>query len=579
MKPSFSLNQAPFYYPGQEIRVRGSSSYIMSGEDFKNLERGRVRLLFIAVLFAFFFFAIAARLFEYTVLSEKSSATVAVKSTTVLDLKPTRADITDRNGVVLATSLHTADLLSDNSLVDDVEQIATDLVEVLPSLDYDTLKNKLSKKSKRTNKGVTVTIMRDLTPKEQQRVHALGHPALQFTDGEKRVYPQGNLFSHIIGEVGVDEKGLSGLEKSFDDVIRNDKEPLRLSIDAGVQYAVREIFAEDIQKYKAKNGAVIVMNVNTGEIISMVSLPDFDPNNPPAPNDDRRFNRASLGVYEFGSVFKIFNAAMALDGGVVTPYEKIDSSEFKFGGKVYRDDHPQNGPLNLYEILAHSSNLSSARIALRAGSEKQKEFFERIGFMEPLRLELPEKGTPILPKRWSDTNLISKSFGYGISVTPVHIITAVSAIVNGGILRPATIIATDKPAEGVRILSEENSKKIREMLRYVVLSGTGKGADVAGYEVGGKTGTAEKVVGGKYDKKTVRATFVSIFPSSNPKYAMLVMLDEPKAEAGIRGRTAGANAAPITKRILEKIAPQLNVVPDFAINSAREAVLSVALNF
>jgi len=573
MKPSFSLNQAPFYYPGQEIRVRGSSSYIMSGEDFKNLERGRVRLLFIAVLFAFLFFAIAARLFEYTVLKEKSSVTVPANPMTILDLKPARADIIDRNGVVLATSLHTADLLSDNDLVDDVEQIATDLVEALPSLDYDTLKNKLTKK------GHNITIMRDLTPKEQQRVLALGHPALQFTDGEKRVYPQGNLFSHIIGEVGIDEKGLSGLEKSFDDVIRNDKAPLRLSIDAGVQYAVREIFAEEVQKYKAKNGTVIVMDVNTSEIISMVSLPDFDPNNPPSPNDDRRFNRASLGVYEFGSVFKVFNAAMALDNNVVTTDEKIDSSELRHRNKIYRDDHPQKGPLNLAEVLAHSSNVASGRIALRAGSEKQREFFERLGFMKPLQLELPEKGNPILPKRWSDTNLVTNSFGYGISVTPVHIITAVSAMVNGGILRPATIIATDKPAEGVRVLSEENSKKMRKMLRYVVLEGTGKWADVAGYEVGGKTGTAEKVVGGKYDKKTVRATFVSVFPCSNPKYAMLVMLDEPKAEAGVRGRTAGANAVPATKRILEKIAPQLNVVPDFAINSAREAVLSVALNF
>ena len=579
MKPSFSLNQAPFYYPGQEIRVRGSSSYIMSGEDFKNLEKGRVRLLFIAVLFAFFFFAIAARLFEYTVLSEKSSVRVVTNPATILDLKPARADITDRNGVVLATSLHTADLLSDNSLVDDVEQIATDLVEALPSLDYDTVKNRLAKKSKRTNKGVTVTIMRDLTPKEQQRVHALGHPALQFMDGEKRVYPQGNLFSHIIGEVGIDKKGLSGLEKSFDESIRNNKAPLKLSIDAGVQYAVREILAEEIQKYKAKNGTVIVMDVNTSEIISMVSLPDFDPNNPPGPNDDRRFNRASLGVYEFGSVLKVFNAAMALDNNVVTLDEKIDSSELKFGNKVYRDDHPQKGPLNLSEVLAHSSNVASGRIALRAGSEKQREFFERIGFMEPLQLELPEKGNPILPKRWSDTNLITNSFGYGISVTPVHIITAISAMVNGGILRPATIIATDKPAKGVRVLSEDNSKKMRKMLRNVVIEGTGKLTNVAGYEVGGKTGTAEKVVSGKYDKKTVRATFVSVFPCSKPKYAMLVMLDEPKAEAGVRGRSAGANAVPATKRILEKIAPQLNVVPDFAITSAREAVLSVALNF
>ena len=572
MKPSFSLNQAPFYYPGQEIRVRGSSSYIMSGEDFKNLERGRVRLLFIAVLFAFLFFAITARLFEYMVLKEKSDTRAVVNPVTIMDLKPARADITDRNGVVLATSLHTAELLSDNYLVDDVEQIAADLVEALPSLDYNTLKHKLTRKG-------SVPIMRDLTPKEQQRVHALGHPALQFTDTEKRVYPQGNLFAHIIGEVGVDKKGLSGLEKHFDDVIKNGNEPLRLSIDAGVQYAVREVLAQEIQKYKAKNGTVIVMDVNTGEIISMVSLPDFDPNNPPDPGDERRFNRASLGVYEFGSVFKVFNAAMALDSGVVTPDEKIDSSEFKFGRKVYRDDHPQDRPLNLSEVLAYSSNTASARIALRAGSEKRKEFFKRIGFMDPLQIELPEKGTPILPKRWSDTNLISNSFGYEISVTPVHVITAMSAMVNGGILRPATIIATDKPAEGVRVLSEENSKKMREMLRYVVLEGTGKWADVAGYEVGGKTGTAEKVVGGKYDKKAVRATFVSVFPSSNPKYAMLVMFDEPKAEAGVRGRTAGANAVPATKRILEKIAPQLNVVPDFAINSAREAVLSVALNF
>ena len=565
MKPSFSLNQAPFYYPGQEIRVRGSSSYIMSGEDFKNLEKGRVRLLFIAVLFAFFFFAIAARLFEYTVLKEKSSIRVPVNPTVILDLKPARADITDRNGVVLATSLHTANLSSDNDLVDDAEQIATDLVEALPSLNYDAVKNKLMKKNK-NNKGVTVLVMRDLTPKEQQRVHALGHPALQFTDGEKRVYPQGNLFAHIIGGVDVDNKGLSGLEKSFDEVIRNDKAPLKLSIDAGVQYAVREIMAEEMQKYKAIGGTAIVMDVNTSEIISMVSLPDFDPNNPPSPNDKARFNRASLGVYEFGSVFKVFNAAMALDSGVVTLDEKIDSSELKHGNKIYRDDHPQDGPLNLFEVLAHSSNVASGRIALRVGSERRKEFLERIGFMDPLQIELPERGRTILPNRWSETGLITGSFGYGVSVTPVHIITAISAMVNGGILRPATLIATDKPAEGVRVLSEENSKKMRELLRYVVLNGTGKGADVAGYEVGGKTGTAEKVVGGKYDKKAVRATFVSVFPSSNPKYAMLVMFDEPKAEAGVRGRSAGANAAPATKRIVEKIAPQLNVVPDFAIN-------------
>lgn len=576
MKPSFPFNQAQFYYPGQEIRIKEHSCYNISQTDFKNLEKGRNRLLFVAVFFVFGFMLISARLFEFTVLKKNPEFKSANNTSYSLDIKMTRADITDRNGIVLATSLPTVNLYSDNSKISDPEKAAKALVQTIPSLKYEDVKKRLERKTH------FVYLKRNLTPKEKYEVNRLGFPAFNFEKGEKRVYPQGNLFAHIVGAVDIDNNGISGIEKTFDEELINKSEPLKLSVDVGVQDSVRSILAKSLKHYNAIGATAIVIDVNSSEIVSMVSLPDYDPNNFKSTDYNSLFNRATLGVYESGSVFKIFNTAMALENGKLKLSDKIDSSPLVLANYTIKDLHPQNRPLTPKEIMVHSSNTASARIAMALGADKQKAFLAKVGLLRPLNIELPEKSKPLVPQKWRESTIANVSFGYGVAVTPLHVVNAVAAIVNGGIYRPASLLASrnNELPPGTRVITEKNSKIMRQLLRAVVTEGTGRNSQVSGYDVGGKTGSAERLgKDGKYIKGSLRTSFVAVFPTEKPKYALLVMLDAPQKTKETFGfNTAGWNVVPTAKNIIETIAPQLGVLPNFKENENKSFIAAALKN-
>ncbi len=576
MKPSFPFNQAQFYYPGQEIRIKEHSCYNISQTDFKNLEKGRNRLLFVAVFFVFGFMLISARLFEFTVLKKNPEFKSANNTSYSLDIKMTRADITDRNGIVLATSLPTVNLYSDNSKISDPEKAAKALVQTIPSLKYEDVKKRLERKTH------FVYLKRNLTPKEKYEVNRLGFPAFNFEKGEKRVYPQGNLFAHIVGAVDIDNNGISGIEKTFDEELINKSEPLKLSVDVGVQDSVRSILAKSLKHYNAIGATAIVIDVNSSEIVSMVSLPDYDPNNFKSTDYNSLFNRATLGVYESGSVFKIFNTAMALENGKLKLSDKIDSSPLVLANYTIKDLHPQNRPLTPKEIMVHSSNTASARIAMALGADKQKAFLAKVGLLRPLNIELPEKSKPLVPQKWRESTIANVSFGYGVAVTPLHVVNAVAAIVNGGIYRPASLLASrnNELPPGTRVITEKNSKIMRQILRAVVTEGTGRNSQVSGYDVGGKTGSAERLgKDGKYIKGSLRTSFVAVFPTEKPRYALLVMLDAPQKTKETFGfNTAGWNVVPTAKNIIETIAPQLGVLPNFKENENKSFIAAALKN-
>jgi len=583
--PIFSMDQTQFYYPGQDMMIKDSAGGIFgsdySNEQYKELETGRTRLLFVGVVFAFVFLLISARLFEFTVLKENTAMAASKEyQTPSLSSVIKRADITDREGTVLATGLPVVNLYSDNSKIqpEDIDTIAADVVRTISGLSYKTVRERLSRNSR------FVYIKRNLTPKEQYEINRLGYPCFAFENGEKRVYPQGRLFSHILGVVGLDNQGLSGIENYFDDKLLNKNEPVKLSVDSGVQRSVRKILEDNIRHFQADNGTAIVMDVNTFEIIAMVSLPDFDPNDFSESEDKEAFNRATLGVYEFGSVFKIINTAIALETGVVELQDKIDSSPLRLTAhKTVKDFHPLNRPLSVTEIMVHSSNTASARLGLEIGENRQREYFSRLGLLEKSDIELPEIASPLIPKYWkAQATVANVAYGYGIAVTPLQVLNAVSAIVNGGTYYPASFLSPNPhlTGEGTRVVSDKNSALMRQVLRAVVEEGSGKKADVKGYNVGGKTGTAEMTSNGKWQTNKVRASFVAVFPSDKPKYAVLVMLEDPKGikEETYGFRTAGWNAAKCAGEIIANIGPQLGVLPEFTEEEKENLYQKVGLN-
>lgn len=408
---------------------------------------------------------------------------------------------------------------------------------------------------------------------------ALGNPGLEFRSGEKRVYPHKNLLAHVIGLADVDNNGTAGIEKGLNERITTSDVPVQLSLDIGVQDTVRTILTENMQKYNAKAATAVLMNANTGEIVASVSLPDFDPNNIKSQDIDSMLNTVTARVYEPGSVLKVFNTAMALDSGKVKVSEKFDTTQpLKLRYNTIKEYHGQNRWLSVEEVLVYSSNVGSARMALQAGFNEQYNFFKKAKFLERLKTEVVEMERPIIPKydSWkrSDSAVATLGYGYSISLSPLHLIAAYSAVINGGIYHNPTFLARPKPeADGERILSDSTSKQMRQLVRAVVTKGSGRNANVAGYEVGGKTGTANKLGSkGEYIDNAVRATFMSAFPISNPQYALLVMLDEPKMFNNNRNtRNAGWNAVPTSAQIISAVAPQLNVPANYDIDDKRNA--------
>ncbi|WP_112321530.1 peptidoglycan D,D-transpeptidase FtsI family protein [Oceanibium sediminis] len=489
-----------------------------------------------------------------------------------------RADIVDRNGAILATNLQTASLYAQPHMMVDRAAAAAGLARIFPDLDETELLRRFSGKRK------FLWIKRSLSPEQRQAVHDLGEPGLQFGPRELRLYPNGSLASHILGGYSFGREGVhaaevigsAGVERRFDAFLRDPAEggkPLELSIDLSVQAAVERVLEGGMRLMNAKGATAVLMEANTGQIIAMASLPDFDPNQRPAPpttgdpSDSPIFNRAAQGVYELGSTFKIFAAAQALELGLATPSTMIDTKgPLAWGRFRIRDFRDYGARLSLTDVIVKSSNIGTARIAMEIGGERQKAFLGTLGFLDPVQVDLPEasKTRPLIPDRWSEISTMTISYGHGLAATPLHLAAAYASIANGGLrVTPTLLKSTPPPTEADRVISRETSQSLRTMLRAVVERGTASLADVDGYAVGGKTGTADKPrhTGGYYEDKVI-STFASIFPAHNPQYVLIVALDEPEDRTGREPRrTAGWTAAPVAGEIIRRIAPLMNMRP------------------
>lgn len=549
---------APGFHPGEDLQ-HSSAAVQLDGVRKRALETGRTRLVIGAVVFVAIFGVIGGRMVDVAVIDRNPAKARPLPQARTEGLDMERADITDRNGVVLATSLPTVSLYAKANEILDPREATTKLAAVLPELDRADLLAKLS--SGRN----FLYLRRNLTPRQQYDVNALGIPGLYFEKGERRVYPHGNLAAHIVGMTDIDNKGIAGIERKFDGELRSSSDPLRLAIDVRVQTVVRNELLRAVADFRAVGATGMVMDVKTGEILSMVSLPDFDPNDPPPVTHESMFNRATKGAYEMGSTFKLFNTAMALESGRINLNSSFDATKpLKYGNHTINDDHAQNRWMTVPEILIHSSNIGSARMALDVGTDFQKTFMGRLGMLKTPAIELPEVGGPQVPNPWREINTITVSFGHGLSVTPLQLVAGAAALVNGGEYHPTTLLARE-PGEAVpseRVLKPKTSDQVRQLMRMVVTEGTGKKADVPGYEVGGKTGTAEKAVNGSYRKKAVLSSFVAAFPMDNPRYTVVVMIDEPQGTKETFGFiTAGWTAAPTLGRIVAQIAPLMGLLP------------------
>lgn len=571
----FRRRHDPFLYPGEEIVRADVPRMRLNGMRKRALETGRTRLIVTGGLFLLAFTVIAGRLVEIT----SFSGVEAAPRSGAVAARAGRGDILDRNGVVLATSLPTVNLYADAREIPDAKGVTNKLAGVLTDIDKTDFLQKLG--SERS----FIYLKRNLTPNQQYEVNRLGIPGLYFERGERRVYPHGNLAAHAIGMTDIDGHGVSGLEKSFDEHLSASDKPLRLSIDMRVQHILREELTSTIEEFDAIGATGIVMDVTTGELIATASLPDFNPNNPPSPGNasarepDATFNRATLGVYEMGSTFKLFTAAAALDAGITTLERRYDATNpIQIARFSITDYHAQKRWLSVPEILIHSSNIGAARMAVDLGTTGFKGFLNKLGMFDRPAIELSETGMPLAPQPWRDISTMTVSYGHGLAVTPMHMATAVGALVNGGVLHKATLLKHegDQPASGKKVLSAETSRKMRGLMRQVVSEGTGSKADVPGYFVGGKTGTAEKNVNGHYVRKALLSSFVSAFPMTSPRYAVIVIVDEPHGTKSSFGyATAGWTAAPTAGRIVARMAPLVGIAPVHSEGSEKRSSMAV----
>ena len=523
------------------------------------LEVARTRLLVGGAVFAACFLAVGLRLADLGVINQEQDIRSRHNREIAGPLETQRGDIVDRRGELLATNLVTASLFANPRRVLDPAKAARDLAPFLLEISEADLAAKLA-----TDRAF-VWLKRNLTPRQQFEINRLGIPGLDFEREERRVYPHGALAAHVVGFTGVDNEGLSGIEKSFDGMLAGGQGPLQLSIDLRVQHILHKALSAQIEKFSAIGGGGLVLDVETGEILAMVSLPDFDPNKPGVASEDARFNRVSLGVYELGSVFKIFNHAMALNSGLTSMTGGYDASKpIRVAHFTISDYHAENRWLSVPEIFKFSSNVGSAKMALHVGGEGQKAFLSDLGLLQRTSVELPEVGKPMYPTTWREVNTMTIAFGHGIAVSPMHLAAATAAVVNGGLLYPVTLMKRrpNDPVVGRRVVSAATSDSMRRLLRLVVEDGTGRNANAPGYVVGGKTGTAEKQVDGRYKRKALITSFIGVFPINAPRYAVVAMLDEPKGIKESFGyATAGWTAAPVVAEVITQAAPILGVSP------------------
>ncbi|MBN9447864.1 MAG: penicillin-binding protein 2 [Bosea sp.] len=487
-----------------------------------------------------------------------------------------RPDIVDRNGVPLATDIRTVSVFAEPRKILDKDEATELLTAVLPDLNAKDLRDKLG-----TKRGF-VWVKREITPRQQAEVHRLGIPGVGFVPENKRVYPNGPAAAHVLGFANVDNVGIAGIEKYIDSqglqdlngaglaVQASDLKPVALSIDLRVQHLLRDELVKGIEKYRAIAAAGAIMDVNTGEIIASVSLPDFDPSNPVDALEKDRINRINVGVYEMGSTFKALTVAMALDTGKANINSSYSTAGgmMRFGRQVIREYRGGTGrTLTVPEVFVHSSNMGTVKMALSVGVEGHKAFLRKMVQLDRLQTELPESAAPIVPQRWGELNTATIAFGHGLAVAPIQALAAVAALVNGGkLMTPTFIKRSVEEAEAVstRVIKPETSEAMRYIMRLNGERGSARKADVAGYFVGGKTGTAEKVINGRYAKNKNFTTFMAIVPADKPRYLFLSIYDEPKGYAESGGySTAAWNAGITTGKVIERAAPILGLPPRF----------------
>ncbi|MDE2383225.1 MAG: penicillin-binding protein 2 [Alphaproteobacteria bacterium] len=533
--------------------------------------KGQNRIRLLGIAFTAFFAAIAVQLGQLTLLHHAAAVNPELAAH---EPRQPRPDIVDRNGVVMATDISVSSLYADPRKILDVDEAVESLTANIPDLDAKSLREKLKQPGR-----AFVWLKRQVGPEQRDAIYNLGIPGVGFVEERKRVYPEGRLGAHTVGYVDVDTKGIAGVEKFLDDqgalytASLNEpgthtSAPAELAMDTRVQQAVTDEVSKAIIKFKAKSGGGIILNVETGEIIALASLPDYNPNAEDKHLTSDQQNKMTSGVYELGSVIKAVTFAMALDSGTASLASHFATgAPLQIGKFRIHDLHP-HASQSLEEVFTNSSNIGTAKMALAVGLDNHMEFLQRVGLLEKLVTEVPESARPLLPRHWSKLASATAAFGHGFAVQPLQGLSVIADLINGGMAVPPTFLKRSKEeaqALAHRIIKPETSDTMRYLFRANVEKGTGEKADVLGYRVGGKTGTAEKVVHGHYSKDKSLASFIGAFPMDHPKYAILVMLDEPQAIPGTYGfSTAGWNAVPTASNIIARVAPILGIEPQFS---------------
>ncbi len=522
------------------------------------LDTARTRLLVAAAVFSFGMLIIVGRLIELTVIRHGEELSIGDQAL-FRGLQTGRADILDRNGQLLATTISTSSLYANAKQITHPEEVAQKLLAALPNLNpKDTLTRLKSDRP-------FIWIARHLTPIQRQQILRLGIPGLSFMGDQRRIYPHDRLAGHILGYTDIDNRGIAGIEKGLEEALSSNHEPVRLSLDLRLQHIVRDEVGKGMEEFGAIGGCGAILDARTGEVLAMASLPDFDPNHPTNATEEELFNKVTLGIYEVGSILKVSNTAMALSYGVVQLGTKFDATHpLKIGRFTVTDFKGKNTWMNVAEIFVYSSNIGSARMALATGAEKQRDFMEKLGYLQAPRFELPEVGAPMVPKRWRDSTTITISYGYGLSISPLQLMLGIATIVNGAPPKPTLLFQPQVPVQKDRLISKDVSHKILQLMRFVTTHGTGRKANIPGYYIFAKTGTSNLRVGKRYQKDRVMTNFVGVLGKSmeDPRYIIYVMLEDPKRLQKTYGyNNAGWNAAPVGGRIIGRMAPMLGFMP------------------
>ena len=555
----------------KSIDVSRSEAIVIDGNHKADANRGGNRHVLAMIAFILVFAIVGGRLIEYGLRSPETVSSIPPSNR----LLASRPDLRDRNGEVLATDIRTVSLYAQPHKIFDPDEVVEQLALVLPDLDIKTTYRKLSSKSQ------FQWLQRQLTPGQQSAILAKGIPGIGFRPEKRRFYPGGPTASHVVGHVNIDNVGIAGMEKYVDGQGLGDlalagltfdeaMEPVQLSLDLRVQHVLRDELSRAMARYRAIATAGVVLDVHTGEVIALASLPDYNPNDPVDALKQDRLNRMTAGIYEMGSTFKAFTTAMALDSGKITMDSRFDArNSIRIGGHKISDFHGKNRVLSVPEIFIYSSNIGAAKMADVVGIKGHRDFLKRLGLLERMQTELPEVAKPLVPSEWKKVTSTTISYGHGMATTPLQTAVAGAALMNGGKLIPPTFLPRTRQ-EADKIMQHVLARKTSDDMRYLMRlnvekgsGGSGSRADVQGYRVGGKTGTAEKVVNGDYISGVRFNAFLSAFPSDDPQYVVLVIIDEPKPEEGKKYATAGTNAAPTVQAVIRRSAALLGVRPKF----------------